>query len=90
MSLGLVIYMLTALGIAHGTCFVTSVVHISVYAITDDLRISDETGPVAEGVCSIGILMYVLFVNFCSCRGTQVILKRQKPYLVELFLVALA
>ena len=36
---------------------------IAVYAITDDLPISDETGPVAEGMCCIGILMCVLFVN---------------------------
>ena len=38
-------------------------VGIAVYAIADDLPISDETSPVAEGVCSIGILMCVLCVN---------------------------
>ena len=42
--------------------------HASVYAVADDSPISEETGPVAERVCSIGILMYVL-VNVCSCRG---------------------
>ena len=36
---------------------------ISVDTIADDLPISDETGPVAEGVCSIGILICVLCVN---------------------------
>ena len=36
---------------------------IAVYAIADDSPISDETGPVAEGLCSIGILMCVLCVN---------------------------
>ena len=36
---------------------------IAVYAITDDSPLSNETGPVAEGVCIIGILMYVLCVN---------------------------
>ena len=36
---------------------------ITVCAIADDSLISDETGPVAEGVCSIGILMCVLCVN---------------------------
>ena len=36
---------------------------IAVYAIADDSPISDETGPVAEGVQSIGILMCVLCVN---------------------------
>ena len=29
----------------------------------DDSPIRDETGPAAQGVCSIGILMCVLFVN---------------------------
>ena len=38
-------------------------VYISVYAIADDLPISDETGPVAEGVCSIVILTCVLCMN---------------------------
>ena len=36
---------------------------IAVCAITDDSPISDETGPVAEGVYSIVILMCVLSVN---------------------------
>ena len=35
----------------------------SVYAVSDDSAISDETGPAAEGVCSIGILMCVQLVN---------------------------
>ena len=48
---------------AHGTCLGASLVCISVYTIADDLRISDETGLVAEGVYSIGILMCVLCVN---------------------------
>ena len=25
-----------------------------------------------KGVCSIGILMYVILVNVCSCRGTRI------------------
>ena len=36
---------------------------IAVCAVTDDPPISNETGPEAEGVCSIGILTRVLFVN---------------------------
>ena len=40
-----------------------SLVCIAVYAIADDSPISDETGPVAEGVCSIGIAVCVLRVN---------------------------
>ena len=36
---------------------------IAVCAVADDLPICDETGPAGEGVCSIGILMCVLFVN---------------------------
>ena len=36
---------------------------IAVCATADDSPISDETGPVAEGVCSIVILMCVLCVN---------------------------
>ena len=38
-------------------------VSIALCAIADDSIISDETGLVAEGVCSIGILMCALFVN---------------------------
>ena len=48
---------------AHGTCLGASLVCIAVDAITDDSPISDETGLEAEGVCSIGILVCVLFVN---------------------------
>ena len=36
---------------------------ISVCAVTDDSPTSDETSLAAEGVCSIGLLIYVLFVN---------------------------
>ena len=36
---------------------------IAGYAIADDSPISDETGPAAERVCSIGILLCVLCVN---------------------------
>ena len=36
---------------------------IAVYTVADDSPISDETGPAAEGVCRIGILLCVLFVN---------------------------
>ena len=36
---------------------------IAVCAIADDSPISYETGPVAEGVCSIGIVVCVLCVN---------------------------
>ena len=36
---------------------------ISVCAVADDSPTRDETGLAAEGVCSIEILMYVLFVN---------------------------
>ena len=32
-------------------------------ALSDDLRIRDETGPAAEGACGIGILMCVRCVN---------------------------
>ena len=35
----------------------------AVCAVADDSPISDETGPAAEGVCSIGILMCALRVN---------------------------
>ena len=38
----------------------------AVCAVTDDSPIWDETGQAAEGVCSIGILMCVLFVNVFS------------------------
>ena len=38
-------------------------VRVSVCTVADDLPTSDETGPAAEGVCGIEILMYVLFVN---------------------------
>ena len=48
---------------AHGKCLGASLVCISVCAVTDDSPISDETGPAAEGVCIIGILTCVLFVN---------------------------
>ena len=44
-------------------CLGASLVCIAVCAVTDDSPKWDETGPVAEGVCSIGILMCVLFVN---------------------------
>ena len=36
---------------------------ISVCAVVDDSPIGDETSPVGEGVCSIGILMCVLWAN---------------------------
>ena len=36
---------------------------IAVYANADDSPVGDETGPVAEGVCSIGIVVRVLCVN---------------------------
>ena len=42
---------------ARGTCLGVSLVCIAVCAVADDSPISDETGPVAEGVCSIGILI---------------------------------
>ena len=46
------------------TCLGASMVCIAVYVIAHDLPISDETGLVAEGVCSIGILiMCVRYVN---------------------------
>ena len=48
---------------ACGTSLGTSLLCIAVCAVADDLPMSDETGPAAEGVCSIGILMHVLFVN---------------------------
>ena len=38
-------------------------VSIAVCAVADDSPTSDETGPIAEWVCSIGILMCALFVN---------------------------
>ena len=54
---------------AHGTCLGASLVCI---AVADDSPISNETGPAAEGVCSIGILMCVLCVNIfiAVCGGT--------------------
>ena len=48
---------------ARGAYLRATLVCIAVYAIADDSPISDETGPVAEGVYSIGILMCVLCVN---------------------------
>ena len=36
---------------------------IAVCTVADDSPISDETGPAAEGVCSIEIIMRVLCVN---------------------------
>ena len=36
---------------------------ISVGTVADDSPANDETGPAAEGVCSIGILLCVLCVN---------------------------
>ena len=47
---------------SHGTNLWASLICISVGAVTDDSPTSDETGPAADGVCSIGILMCVLFV----------------------------
>ena len=38
-------------------------VHVFVCAVADDSPTSDETGPATEGVCSIEILMCVLFMN---------------------------
>ena len=49
--------------IARGTCLGVSLVCIAVCAVADDSPISNETGPAAEGVCSIGILMCVQCVN---------------------------
>ena len=46
-----------------GTCLGASLVCIAVCAIAADSPISDETSPVAEGMCSIGIVMCVLCVN---------------------------
>ena len=37
--------------------------HVSICAVADDSLTSNETGPAAEGVCSIGILMCVPLVN---------------------------
>ena len=48
---------------ARGTCLGASLVCIVVCTVADDSPTSDETGPVAEGVYSIGILMCVLCVN---------------------------
>ena len=39
---------------------------IAVCAVADDLPISDETGLAAEGVCCIGSVMCVLFVNIST------------------------
>ena len=47
----------------RGTCLGALLVCISVCAVADDSPTSDETGPAAEGMCNIGILMCVLFVN---------------------------
>jgi len=52
-------------------CLGASSVYISVCAVADDSPTSDETVSAAEGVCSIGILIYVLFVNvFTAVVGT--------------------
>ena len=48
---------------ARGRCLGASLVCIAVCALADDSPISDKTDPAAEGVCSIGILMCVLFVS---------------------------
>lgn len=62
--MGLVfIYMLNAIDITCGTCFGAWVVRVSVYTIADYSLISDETGLATEGVCCVGILMYVCTVN---------------------------
>ena len=46
-----------------GTCLGASLVRIAVCAVADDSPISDETVLAAEGVCGIGILMCMLFVD---------------------------
>ena len=68
--MGLDIYVITAIGIVCGTCLGTSMVLVSVYSVADD---SDDS-PVWQlmGACSIGIIMYMLIVNICSCRGAQI------------------
>ena len=48
---------------ACGTCLGAMLVCIAVCAVADDSPKSDETGLATEGVCSIGILMCVLFVD---------------------------
>ena len=48
---------------ACGAWLGASLVCIPVSAIADDVPTSDETSPVAEGVCSSEILMHVLYVN---------------------------
>ena len=47
--MGLVIYMLAAIAIAHGTCLGAFVLHVSVYSVADDSPISNETGLAADG-----------------------------------------
>ena len=42
-------YMLTAIGIVHGTCLAALVSHISVHIVVDDLPIGVETSSVADG-----------------------------------------
>ena len=37
--------------------------HVSVCAVADESQTSEETGPTAEGVGSIGIFIYVLFLK---------------------------
>ena len=58
-GLSLFVYQLL-LTFAHGKCLGVSLVYIAVCAIADDLPTTNETGPVAEGVCSIGILVCTL------------------------------
>ena len=48
---------------ARGTCSGASLVCIAVCVVTDDSPIRDKTSLAADGVCSIGILMCVLFEN---------------------------
>ena len=45
---------------------------IFAHAVAYDSPTSDETGPEAEGTCTIAILMHALLVNVCNRRETQV------------------
>ena len=55
--------------------------YVSVCAVADDSRTSDETGPATEGVCSIGIVMCVLFVNvFTAAEELWEGFERRKGY----------
>ena len=53
------LYVITVIAIAHGTCLGVSLVRVSVDAIADNSPINNENGLAAE-VCVVGILLCTL------------------------------